>query len=55
MKKFAINFVLFVIFLGLVFAILYFTNNLNAFMSVVSDVKGMIIEAFDTMKKMWVK
>ena len=52
MKKFAIHLILFIIFLGLVFAALYFTNNLNAFISVVDDVKMMVAEAIDKVKLM---
>ena len=50
MKKFAIHLLLFIIFLGLVFAVLYFTNNLAAFMSVVEDVKMMVLDAIEKVK-----
>ena len=52
MKKFAIHLLLFLIFLGLVFAALYFTNNLEAFMSVVADVKTMVLDAVEKVKLM---
>ena len=52
MKKFAIHLLLFIIFLGLVFAALYFTNNLDAFMSVLADVKTMVMDAIEKVKLM---
>lgn len=52
MKKFFINLLLFAIFIGLVFGALYFTNNLDSFMSVFGDVKVMVLDAVEKVKLM---
>ena len=50
MKSFLVNVVLFILFLGLVYAALYLTGNSKAFLRILSEVWKMFLSAFQSVK-----